>query len=58
LSDNVRINLRERPKRIWDMESEKSERFTCLDEAFKDKDQLKTNTALKMESAKIEFKVI
>jgi hypothetical protein len=40
------------------MESEKSERFTCLDEAFKDKDQLKTNTALKMESAKIEFKVI
>jgi len=34
------------------------ERFTCLDIAFKNNDQLKTNTALQMESAKIEFKVI
>ena len=33
-------------------------RFTCLDVAFKNNDQLKTNTALQMESAKIEFKVI
>jgi len=38
--------------------SEKPERFTCLDVAFKNNDQLKTNTALQMESAKIEFKVI
>jgi adenine-specific DNA-methyltransferase len=38
--------------------SQKSEKFTCLDIAFKDNDQLKTNTALQMESAKIEFKVI
>ena len=37
---------------------EKPERFTCLDVAFKNNDQLKTNTALQMESAKIEFKVI
>jgi len=32
--------------------------FTCLDIAFKNNDQLKKNTALKMEAAKIEFKVI
>jgi len=38
--------------------AEKPERFTCLDAAFKNNDQLKTNTALQMESAKIEFKVI
>jgi adenine-specific DNA-methyltransferase len=38
--------------------AEKPEKFTCLDAAFKDNDQLKTNTALQMESAKIEFKVI
>ena len=38
--------------------AEKPEKFTCLDIAFKDNDQLKTNTALQMESAKIEFKVI
>jgi len=37
---------------------EKPERFTCLDIAFKNNDQLKTNTSLQMESAKIEFKVI
>jgi adenine-specific DNA-methyltransferase len=37
---------------------EKPERFTCLDIAFKNNDQLKTNTALQMEAAKIEFKVI
>lgn len=37
---------------------DKPERFTCLDIAFKDNDQLKTNTALQMESAKVEFKVI
>ena len=37
---------------------DKPERFTCLDIAFKNNDQLKTNTALQMESAKIEFKVI
>ena len=36
----------------------KCEKFTFLDIAFKDNDQLKTNTALQMESAKIEFKVI
>ena len=38
--------------------TEKPERFTCLDVAFKNNDQLKTNTALQMEAAKIEFKVI
>ena len=38
--------------------AERPEKFTCLDIAFKDNDQLKTNTALQMESAKIEFKVI
>jgi len=37
---------------------EKPERFTCLDIAFRNNDQLKTNTALQMEAAKIEFKVI
>jgi len=37
---------------------EKPERFTCLDIAFKNNDQLKTNTALQMEAGKIEFKVI
>ncbi|MBU1259677.1 MAG: site-specific DNA-methyltransferase [Planctomycetes bacterium] len=36
----------------------KPEKFTCLDVAFKDNDQLKTNTALQMEAEKIEFKVI
>jgi len=38
--------------------SEKPERFTCLDIAFKNNDQLKTNTALQMEAEKIEFKII
>jgi adenine-specific DNA-methyltransferase len=38
--------------------SQKPEKLTCLDIAFKDNDQLKTNTALQMEAAKIEFKVI
>jgi adenine-specific DNA-methyltransferase len=37
---------------------EKPEKFTCLDGAFKNNDQLKTNTALQMEAGKIEFKVI
>lgn len=37
---------------------EKLERFTCLDVAFKNNDQLKTNTALQMEAGKIDFKVI
>lgn len=37
---------------------DKPEKFTCLDLAFKDNDQLKTNTALQLEAAKIEFKVI
>jgi len=37
---------------------EKPQKFTCLDTAFKNNDQLKTNTALQMEAAKIEFKVI
>ena len=34
------------------------EKFICLDRAFESNDQLKTNTALQMESEKIEFKVI
>ena len=34
------------------------EQFTCLDIAFKNNDQLKTNTALHKEAAKIEFNVI
>ncbi len=38
--------------------AEKAERFTCLDVAFKNNDQLKTNTAIQMEGAKIEFKAI
>jgi len=37
---------------------EKPQKFTCLDTAFKNNDQLKTNTALQMEAEKIEFKVI
>lgn len=36
----------------------KPEKFICLDRAFESNDQLKTNTALQMESEKIEFKVI
>jgi len=35
-----------------------TEKFLCLDRAFGRNDQLKTNTALQMESGKIEFKVI
>ncbi len=38
--------------------SQKPEKCICLDRAFKDNDQLKTNTALQMEGEKIEFKVI
>jgi len=38
--------------------AKKPERFTCIDIAFKNNDQLKTNTALQMGSAKIESKVI
>jgi hypothetical protein len=38
--------------------AEMPERFICLDIAFKKNDQLKTNTAMQMETAKIEFKVI
>jgi len=34
------------------------EKFTCLDIAFKNNDQLKTNTGLQMEAGKTEFKVI
>jgi len=37
---------------------EKPQKFTCLDTAFKNNDQLKTNTALQVEAEKIEFKVI
>ena len=36
----------------------RAERFTCLDIAFKNNDELKTNTALHKEAAKTEFKVI
>jgi len=36
----------------------KPEQFTCLDIAFMNNDQLKTNTVLHKEAAKIEFKVI
>ena len=45
-------------KSVKGEEAVKCEKFTCLDIAFKDNDQLKTNTALQMEAAKIEFKVI
>ena len=34
------------------------QKFTCLDSAFANNDQLKTNTALQLEAGKIEFKVI
>ena|SRR3990170_8835900 len=39
---------------------DKPERFTCFDIAFKNNDQLKTNTALQMKSQEpeIDFKVI
>lgn len=37
---------------------DKPKKFTCLDGAFKDNDQLKTNTALQMDAAKFEFKVV
>ena len=36
----------------------KPEKIICLDKAFSGNDQLKTNTALQMESEKIDFKVI
>ena len=36
----------------------KPQKFICLDRAFGNNDQLKTNTALQMEAAGIEFKVI
>jgi hypothetical protein len=39
------------------LELNKPDKFTCLNLAFKDNDQLKTNTALQLEAAKIEFKV-
>ncbi|MDD5063359.1 MAG: site-specific DNA-methyltransferase [Phycisphaerae bacterium] len=45
-------------KLVEKITKEKPERFTCLDIAFKNNDQLKTNTALQMEAEKIEFKVI
>ena len=38
--------------------SEKPEKVICLDKAFGGNDQLKTNTLLQMESAKIDFKII
>ena len=38
--------------------SQKPEKCICLDRAFKNDDQLKTNTALQMEAEKVEFKVI
>jgi adenine-specific DNA-methyltransferase len=37
---------------------EKPEKSLCLDRAFENNDQLKTNTILQMEAEKIEFKVI
>jgi len=37
---------------------EKPEKVICLDKAFGGNDQLKTNTLLQMESAKIDFKII
>jgi adenine-specific DNA-methyltransferase len=37
---------------------DKPEKFICLDKSFKNNDQLKTNTLLQMESAKVDFKVI
>lgn len=37
---------------------DKPEKVICLDKAFGGNDQLKTNTVLQMESAKIDFKVI
>jgi len=37
---------------------DKPERYTCLDIAFNNNDQLKINTSLQMEAAKVEFKVI
>ncbi len=36
----------------------KPQKVICLDGAFKGNDQLKTNTALQMEAAKIDFRVI
>ena len=36
----------------------KPKKCICLDKAFSGNDQLKTNTALQMESGKIDFKVI
>ncbi|MBU0727457.1 site-specific DNA-methyltransferase, partial [Patescibacteria group bacterium] len=38
--------------------TKKPEKVICLDKAFGGNDQLKTNTLLQMESAKIDFKVI
>lgn len=52
LADKITKKLAER------ILKEKPQKFTCLDTAFKNNDQLKTNTALQAEAAKIEFKVI
>jgi len=54
----VCLDLKITKKFVDKVLAEKPERFTCLDAAFKNNDQLKTNTALQMENAKIEFKVI
>ena len=52
LADKITKKLAER------ILKEKPQKFTCLDTAFKNNDQLKTNIALQMEAEKIEFKVI
>lgn len=54
----VCLDLKVTKKFVDKVLAEKPQRFTCLDAAFKNNDQIKTNTALQMENAKIEFKVI
>jgi len=43
---------------VEDILSEEPRVFVCLDSAFGDNDELKTNTALQMKSKDIEFKVV
>ncbi len=43
---------------VDDIVQAKPEKMICLDRAFAGNDQLKTNTALSMESAKIDFRVV
>jgi len=61
LTDKIAKPLVEKITEAGKLEGAKGkrcEKFLCLDRAFGNNDQLKINTALQAEAAKIEFKVI